>query len=289
MVYGTSAIKRKRRTKSELRALDDELVEIVAEIEPATVRQVFYQAVVAGLVPKDEAKGYRVVQRRLVELRETGRIPYGWITDGSRTVYGHTRYTDATQYAASVAGQYRRDYWAESDENVEIWVEKDALAGVLSPLVLQEFGLNLYVTKGFASVTYLQSAADDINDDARPTYIYLLTDFDPSGLSIADTVERELTERTYGNVKVERLAVTPYQIAEYDLPTRPTKTIDKRAKDFIEEYGTGSVELDALPPDALRTLVRDAIELHMDGEQLEVLKLVEHQERELLASVWTDN
>ncbi|HKZ27197.1 MAG TPA: hypothetical protein VJ086_04810, partial [Rubrobacteraceae bacterium] len=67
-----SPIKRKRRTKAELEQLDLALADIVAEIQPATVRQVFYQAVVRGLVPKDEVKGYKLVQRRLVKLRESG-------------------------------------------------------------------------------------------------------------------------------------------------------------------------------------------------------------------------
>lgn len=63
-------IKRARRTRAELEGLDQALAVIVEEIEPATVRQVFYQAVVRGMVPKDESKGYKLVQRRLVKLRE---------------------------------------------------------------------------------------------------------------------------------------------------------------------------------------------------------------------------
>ncbi len=70
-VYRPSPIKRHRRTKAELEELDLRLADIVAEVQPATVRQVFYQAVVRGLVPKDEAKGDKLVQRRLVKLRES--------------------------------------------------------------------------------------------------------------------------------------------------------------------------------------------------------------------------
>ncbi len=73
-VYGTSPIKRTRRTRAEIEALDEALVEIVYDFSPATVRQVFYQAVNRGLIPKSETKGYRVVQRRLVALREAGAV-----------------------------------------------------------------------------------------------------------------------------------------------------------------------------------------------------------------------
>lgn len=288
-VYEPSPIKRQRRRRSqaELKALDGALAEIVAEIEPATVRQVFYQAVVRGLVPKDEARGYKLVQRRLLKLRESGEVPYGWITDNVRIVRGHNRYEGPDDYARVAAEFYRRDYWAESPVNVEVWLEKDALAGVLVPTVVDECGLDLHVTRGYASVSYLQSAADFIKRDGRPTFVYLLTDFDPSGLGIADTVTVELMNRSYPTeVHVERLAVDREQIDEYGLPTRPTKTTDSRARKFMQQHGTGSVELDAIPPAILRSLVRDSIERHMDPDKLRVLKLAEEEERDVLRSVW---
>ncbi len=283
-----SPIKRARRTRAELEGLDLALAAIVAEIEPATVRQVFYQAVVRGLVPKDEARGYKLVQRRLVKLRESGEIPYGWITDNVRIVRGHNRYQGPDDYAQVAAEFYRRDYWADSPVYVEVWLEKDALAGVLVPVVVEECGLDLHVTRGYASVSYyLQSAADFIRAGGRPTHVYLLTDFDPSGLGIAETVAAELVRRSSPvEVLVERLAVNRDQIEAWGLPTRPTKTSDSRARAFVREHGTGSVELDAIPPGTLRALVSGAIERHMDPERLRVMKLAEKQERDLLRNVW---
>jgi len=52
----------------------DALAEIVEEIQPCTVRQVFYQATVRGLIEKSEA-GYGKVQIALVALRRSGVIP----------------------------------------------------------------------------------------------------------------------------------------------------------------------------------------------------------------------
>jgi hypothetical protein len=286
-VYEPSPIKRQRRSRAELEILDGAVAEIVGEIEPATVRQVFYQAVVRGLVPKDEARGYKLVQRRLLKLRESGEVPYGWITDNVRIVRGHNRYEGPNDYARVAAEFYRRDYWAESPVNVEVWLEKDALAGVLEPVVVDECGLDLHVTRGYASVSYLQSAADFIRNDGRTTHVYLLTDFDPSGLGIAETVTAELIRRSHPTeVRVERLAVDRGQIDEYRLPTRPTKTTDSRVRKFMRRHGTGSVELDAIPPAVLRSLVRDSIERHMDPDRLHTLKLAESQERDLLREVW---
>ena len=283
--YGTSTVKRHRRSRAELEELDAALIEIVAEIQPATVRKTFYQAVVRGLVEKHEACGYRLVQRRLLLLREWWIIPYGWITDNARMVRGQTRYSNLDEFVEEIAGRYRKDYWQESNVRVEVWLEKDALAGVLYPTVVERHGLNLYVTRGFASVSYLHNAAEHIKVDGRPTFVYLLSDFDPSGLQIAETVGRELVDRAYPTeVEVERVAVTKEQIEELKLPTRPTKTTDTRARTFIAEHGTGSVELDALPPDVLRGLVDERMEQHMDPRRLALLKLAEQQEREGLAA-----
>jgi 5S rRNA maturation endonuclease (ribonuclease M5) len=206
-------------SRAELARLDEALVRIVATNSPITVRGVFYRAVAEGLVPKDETKGYRVVQRRLVKLRVQGEIPYGWITDGSRKVHGYVRYQDADEFARSVKFRYRQDYWRDADEYVEVWVEKEAMVGVLRPVVLDEFGLDLHVTRGFPSLTYLQEAAEDIEREDRPVYVYVLTDFDPYGRNIAERIEDELIERCPdADLYVERIAVTAEQIQQYSLP-----------------------------------------------------------------------
>ena len=272
-------------SRNELENLDAALIAIARSYQPITVRGAFYQAVGRGLVPKDETKGYRLVQRRLLKLREGLDIPYGWITDGSRTVYGHIRYRNADEFAQTVKTRYRQDYWADADEYVEIWIEKEALAGVLRPVVVDEFGLNLHVTRGFASVTYLQEAAEYIAFEDRPVYVYLFTDYDPAGMNIADKVEQELWERAGdADVHVERVAVTPEQIRRYNLPTRPTSRSRRKAPTRYEAaHGDVSVELDAMPPNVLREQVRFCIESHMDDWRLNQMRMVEEQEREGLA------
>jgi hypothetical protein len=183
-LYGTSAVKRLSKVQAE--ELDTHLFTILQEERPQSVRGMYYAALGADLVDKDQQNkrnNYMRVQRRLLKLRRVGIIPYGWITDGSRTVYGHDRYDSPSSFAQSVAGRYRKDYWADSPIRVEVWVEKDAMAGKLRPVVLEECGLDLYVSRGFASETYLQEAGAYILADGRPTYVYLLTDFDASGMN----------------------------------------------------------------------------------------------------------
>jgi hypothetical protein len=264
-----------------MEALREALYEIVAENEPVTVRGAFYLASSRRVVPKTENEGYRPVQRELLKMRRAGVIPWGWITDGSRTRFGHRRYDGLDSYAKQVAANYRRDYWYGSDEYVEVWIEKEALRGVISPVVIEVFGLDLYVTKGQPSVSYLYDAAEDIIRDGRPTYVYVLADFDPGGLRIYDRIKHELIGFVgdAADLYVRSLALTPHQIEIYDLPTRPGKDKDPNAAEFARRFGDRCVELDAMPPNALRGLVRECLEAHMDAEYLRRLKLAEQEER----------
>ena len=83
-----------------------------------------------------------------------------------------------------------------------------------------------------------------------------------------------------GREKFTRIAVTPEQVERWSLPTRPTKRTDTRAKYFKGD----SVEVDAIPPNQLRSLVAECIERHVDEDQLEKTRIAERSERQLLES-----
>lgn len=280
--YGTSVVK--RLSKVQTTELDERLLEIARAEQPTSVRGMYYMAMGEGLIDKDahgNRNNYMRVQRRVLQLRRDGTMPYHWITDGSRTVYGDFRYQDPREFADYAASIYRKDYWLESPKRVEVWVEKDAMAGKLKPVVVREFGLDLYVSRGFASETYLQEAAATIRRDGRPTYVYLLSDLDASGMEIAETVEYRLVEMARpAEVFVERIAATGEQIEEYGLITQPVTKSDSRAKKFIKKYGEKTVELDAIPATEVRRMVRERIEEHMDQQKLSVLRMIEQQERD---------
>ena len=281
-VYGTSLVK--RLSKLQTTALDERLLEIARFEQPTSVRGLYYMAMGQGLIDKDahgKRNNYMRVQRRILQLRRNRRIPYFWITDGSRKVYRYNRFDGVEDFAGAAADFYRKDYWVDSPIRVEVWVEKDAMAGKLAPVVRDEFGLGLYVSRGFASETYLQESGVQIRYDGRPTYVYLLTDFDASGVEIAETVERDLAKHAAPvDVFVERIATTPEQMHDYRLITQPVTPTDPRARRFIERFGTETAELDAIPATEVRRLVRAAIERHMNPRRLDLLRMVEEQERD---------
>lgn len=263
----------------------DGLEAIVRSMAPMSVRGAFYQASTQGLIPKTEA-GYRKVQRALVKLRENYRVQWGWITDGTRTRYGVQTYDGLDDALGDIAAVYRRDLWRNNDEIIEVWLEKDALRGVISPVTMR-WTVDLMVCRGYPSLSYLHDAAQYANGIGKPLVIYYLGDFDPSGWDIPRMIEERLLE--FGcNFQLKRLAVLPEQVEVWQLPTRPTTSTDTRAKHF----GSASVELDAVPPPTLRQLVDDAISEHVDQHKLTVLKGYEEEERGLLDKLvnhWRDD
>ena len=144
------------------------------------------------------------------------------------------------------------------------------------------YDVPLMVARGYASLRSCTAPPRHIADLDVPTYIYHLGDFDPSGVNAGEKIEETLRELAPdAEIHFERIAVTPEQIEEWNLPTRPTKKSDTRSKGF----GDISVELDAIDPNDLRDLVQSAIEEHLPPEQFEVLKAAEKSEREIIAKL----
>src|SRR5580704_14032442 len=121
-VYAASPIKRNRATKAEIERRRGSLYEIVKAMKPMTVRQVFYQATVRGLVEKSEA-GYAKVQTDLVVMRRTGVLPYGWLVDNMRFQRKPRTFDSIKEALRETARLYRKKLWADVDAYVEIWLE----------------------------------------------------------------------------------------------------------------------------------------------------------------------
>jgi hypothetical protein len=206
-------------------------------------------------------------------------LPYDWLADNTRWQRKPRTFDSVEEALKDTAALYRKSLWADADAYVEIWLEKDALAGAVYPITSM-YDVPLMVARGYASLSFLYSAAEFINTLDVPAYIYHLGDFDPSGVNAGEKIEATLRELAPdAAIEFERIAVTPEQIAEWDLPTRPTKTSDTRAKGF----GDISVELDAIEPNQLRALVQETIEQHLPADQFAVLKAAEQSERDIIS------
>jgi hypothetical protein len=268
--------KRHRATKTGLIDRRAAILEIVRDAQPATVRQVFYLASVRGFVTKDDS-GYDRVQGDLLAMRRGGQLPYGWIVDHTRWQRRPVTFDSIDEALFDTAATYRKALWREAHSYVEIWLEKDALSGVVLP-VTQKFDAPLMVARGYASEPFLHTAGDYMATLKKPCFVYHFGDFDPSGEDAARAVEKGLRQHAPDTgIHFERIAVTQRQIDEWNLPTRPTKQSDSRAKKF----GPVSVELDAINPNKLRELVEEVIVRHLPHDQYEILMTAEKSERRL--------
>ena len=275
--YGPSPIKRARRTKAQMQKLRDALIDIVNEGAPMTVRQVFYQATVRGLIAKEE-KQYKATGRQLVLMRRSGDLSFDKIADETRWMRRPTTYGSAEDALRMTAILYRRQVWADLDARVEVWLEKEALAGVLVD-VTEKWDVPLMVTRGYPSLSFLHAAAEAIEDDGKPTYIYYFGDRDPSGRDITRYVEKSLREfAPNADIEFELVAVTDEQIRLWKLPTRPTKKTDTRARGFRG----GSVEVDAIHPERLRELCEECIAQHIPAGHMTELLAAEKSEKDIL-------
>lgn len=277
-VYGSSPTTGGRRSKSEIDAICAALYTALKEDAPMTVRQVFYRLVSSGVIDKTEGEYKSTVCRLLAKMRREGEVPFSWIADNTRWMRKPRTYSSLENMLRTTAEAYRRAVWDNQDAYVEIWLEKDALAGVLMEET-SAWDVPLMVVRGFSSLSFLYSAAETIAEVGKPTYLYYFGDYDPSGLVIPRKIEEDL--RTFApdaEIHFRRVAVTSEQIKGLSLPTRPTKKTDSRSKNFKGE----SVEVDAIPSRKLREIVRDCITRHIDEREYEALKAAEASEREML-------
>jgi len=242
---------------------------------PMTVRQMYYALVSKGVYPKTE-KGYDSVCYHLLQMRRRGIIPYNFLADNTRWMRKPATYDSVQEFLEIGQQAYRRSLWQNQNAYVEIWCEKDALAGVLYEIT-RIWDVPLMVTRGFPSETFVYNAAETLKSQTKPVFLYYFGDHDPSGKEIPDNTRQKLLD--FGaDFEFKQMAITPEQIQDYRLPTRPTKKTDSRAKNWIG----GSVELDALPVTVLRQLVRDSIEQHIDLVALQENERIERLERDTL-------
>lgn len=273
---------RKRLTKAEQATLDAQIVEVLKADNPQSVRHVFYRMTDPRLaVPVDKTEnGYRKVQHRMSVLRRAGELPYGWITDATRRGHHVSTFADGGEMVEAFAGMYRQSLWNDAPEHVEVWCESRSIAGVIEG-VCNTLAVSLYPCGGFPSITFAWEAARNIRGvvDSRGkegVFVVYVGDHDPAGVLIDESVGRELRAHLGGvPLEMKRVAVTPEQIEAMGLPTKPRKPGDRRRPDVAE-----TVEAEALPASALRSMVRDEVEARLPAGALAATKAAEESERE---------
>lgn len=236
-----------------------------------TLRQLYYQLVARDYIP-NTVRSYKRLGNIVSDGRLAGLIDWSAIVDRTRALRDRPHWSEPQEILRSAEHSYHIDFWKPQRYRPQVWIEKDALIGVIAP-TCQELDVPYFACRGYVSQSEMYIAAKRViraqDDDHYPVILHL-GDHDPSGMDMTrDIIDRlELMTHSYNltasGFRVDRLALNPDQIEKYDPPPNPTKLSDSRAGKYISEHGYSSWELDALEPSVIVDLIKTAIEALVD-------------------------
>jgi hypothetical protein len=248
-----------------------------------TLRQLYYQLVARDIIPNRQTE-YKRLGDILNDARLGGYVDWDAIEDRTRNLQGVNHWKDPSEIMGSAAQSFRIDKWADQDYHVEVWVEKDALVGVLEK-ACRPLDVNWFSCRGYTSQSELYGAGKRLQYYARkgqtPVIIHL-GDHDPSGKDMTRDIEERLMMFAERYVKVERIALNMDQIDEYSPPPNPAKVTDSRFEKYAEEFGEESWELDALNPRILDDLITRTVVQYLDQDRWDAAVTHEREQRALL-------
>lgn len=247
-----------------------------------TLRQLYYQHVTRNFITNEE-KSYKNLGKLISDGRLAGLIDWDAIEDRVRVPDLPNEFESLESLMDAAFQSFRLPRWAGQKYYAELWVEKDALSGVLQPLA-KEFHVALMVNRGYSSQSAMHEAGVRFkgkDEEGFSTLLFYLGDHDPSGEDMVRDVQERL--RMFGSsVEVRKLALTMPQIEEHNPPPQPAKMTDSRAGHYVERHGNESWEVDALSPEVLHETVRSAFDEILDGDKMTVIKDTEEREKKLL-------
>ena len=253
-----------------------------------TLRQLYYQFIAQDMLPdswidreynlkqglppdtKNTTKNYKRLGDVINDGRLAGLIDWDAIEDRTRNLQSHSHWSSPRSIVRACADQYAVDRWATQENYVEVWIEKDALVGVLEG-VCTELDVPYFACRGYASQSEMWGAAQRLIERERAgktTTIIHLGDHDPSGVDMTRDIQDRL-ELFGSSALVKRIALLTEQVEEYDPPPNPAKTTDARYASYSQQYGDESWELDALEPRVIVNLIREAVESLIDEDAWE--------------------
>jgi hypothetical protein len=276
---GFAAWKPQKGTQ-EIMCQVQEVLAQYSEHWPLTIRQIFYRLVGIYGYAKTELAYDRLIDY-MGRARRSRMIPMEAIRDDGTTRKGGKGWYDQDHFIRSIvreAQSYERNKQERQATRILILVEA---AGMLPQIVkaVGLYGLPVISSSGFDSLTMKYELAQDIIDDGRPTVVFHIGDLDPSGVCIFDSVQADVEAFVGSDQQLlfNRIALTPEQVSLYNLPTVPPKATDKRGEGIKE-----TCQAEALPPDKLAEIAKEAVLKYFDLAQYEEDAIAEQQEREYL-------
>jgi hypothetical protein len=289
-----------------------------------TLRQLYYQFVARGWLGNTQAN-YKRLGDVVNKARMAGLLDWSFIEDRTRNLEKRPHWADPAGVIDSAASSFGMDLWTDQPTRVEVWVEKEALAGVIERAA-DRYDCAWFACRGYVSQSEMHAAGQRLGryiEGGQNVVIVHLGDHDPSGIDMTrdiaeristfieqdflnahvdefdgdrvrvSTLRAAMAERCDGRVpfEVRRIALNEDQIEQYDPPPNPAKLTDSRAASYVSRFGDQSWELDALDPQVLDDLITEAIEDVIDLDAYEAAHAAQEDHRTLLNTTsarWSD-
>jgi hypothetical protein len=251
-----------------------------------TLRQLYYQFVSRALIA-NSMREYKNLGDIINDARLAGLVDWNAIVDRTRNLQSMAHWSSPSEIIRACASQYHVDLWEDQPRRVEVWIEKDALVGVIEK-VCKEYDVAYFSCRGYTSQSEMWVAAmrlKEYTDNGQTPLVLHLGDHDPSGKDMTRDITDRLSEFSGSSVEIRRLALNMPQITQYNPPPNPAKITDSRAEGYIAEFGAESWELDALEPSVIGELIRAAITEVIDLDAMAIQKQARQEGRDQLANV----
>ena len=246
-----------------------------------TVRQLYYQFVQRGLM-ENTLPNYKRMVNVLNDARLAGVVDWNAIEDRTRNVQHVATWEDPASIMRSCVRAYKNDKWLNQPYHVEVWIEKEALTGVISQ-ICEQVEVPYFACRGYVSQSEMYHSAQRLAALDKPVIVLHLGDHDPSGMDMTrDNLDRLHMLSHHANIEVKRIALNMNQIKKYNPPPNPTKLTDSRAQPYIEEFGQSSWELDALSPTVLKNLIKKEVAKYLDADKWAEDLVPQEKDRESL-------
>lgn len=257
-----------------------------------TLRQLYYQFVARGLIPNRQTE-YKRLGSIINDARLAGLIDWEAIEDRTRNVRTHPSWDNPADIMRSAAQSFALDLWSDQEYAPEVWIEKDALVGVIEP-VCRRWQVPFFACRGYSSQSEQWRAGKRfetmIGRDRTPI-VFHLGDHDPSGIDMTRDNADRLGMFAYSEIEVRRLALNWDQVQQYNPPPNPAKETDSRAAGYVERFGQSSWELDALDPTVIDQLIETHIRSICDLKKFKKRQQEQEAQRKQLtgaAARWSD-
>lgn len=254
-----------------------------------TLRQLYYRFVSRALIPNTE-KSYTRLGNIISDARRAGLIDWDAIVDRTRFLRQRSFWDKPESILESARASYHRDLWADQPKRLQVWIEKDALVGVIEE-VCQTNDVPFFSCRGYVSDSEMWAGAMRMREYAKKqgqdVLILHLGDHDPSGIDMTRDIRERigLFSNYEQNIEIRRIALTMDQIEELQPPPNPAKVTDSRYESYQSKYGEESWELDALEPSYIHDLIQDSIVDERDDDKWQASIRIQEEERGKIATV----